>query len=180
MDEEWCFDMINEETLMGLSKEALIELIEIYAKNWLALDGVWFQSVERKNGMEEAMYHDTEAWKRFTVIEAGRIKTFMNLPDRSGTEGLARALQFRFYACLNESEIVKDEKSLIYRVTECRVQTARRRKGMRFHPCKTVGIEEYAGFARVIDDRFRCECLSCYPDVTDSGVCCAWRFTLGE
>ena len=58
--------MINEETLASLSKEQLIELIEIYAKNWLALDGVWFQSVERKEGMEEAIYHDLEAWKRFT------------------------------------------------------------------------------------------------------------------
>ena len=66
--------MINEETLASLSKEQLIELIEIYAKNWLALDGVWFQSVERKEGMEEAIYHDLEAWKRFTVIEAKRIK----------------------------------------------------------------------------------------------------------
>ena len=29
-----------------LSREELLELIDIYAKNWLALDGVWFQSVE--------------------------------------------------------------------------------------------------------------------------------------
>lgn len=26
-----------------LSREELLELIDIYAKNWLALDGVWFQ-----------------------------------------------------------------------------------------------------------------------------------------
>lgn len=128
--------MINEENLASLSKEQLIELIEIYAKNWLALDGVWFQSVERKEGMEEAIYHDLEAWKRFTVIEAKRIKAFLQLPEQAGTDGLARALQYRFYANLNRSEIVKDEKTLVYRVVECRVQTARSRKGMCWHPCK--------------------------------------------
>ena len=48
------------------------------------MDGVWFQSVERTNGMDAAMYHDTEAWKRFTVIEAKRIKQFLNLPERPG------------------------------------------------------------------------------------------------
>lgn len=170
--------MINEENLASLSKEQLIELIEIYAKNWLALDGVWFQSVERKEGMEEAIYHDLEAWKRFTVIEAKRIKAFLQLPEQAGTDGLEKALRYRFYANLNRSEIVKDEKTLVYRVIECRVQTARSRKGMCWHPCKTVGIEEYSGFARVIDSRFRCECLSCYPDVTDKSVCCAWKFVL--
>lgn len=47
--------------LPELSKEQLIELLEIYSKNWLTLDGVWFQSVEAKFGMDEAMYHDIEA-----------------------------------------------------------------------------------------------------------------------
>ena len=45
--------MINE-TLKNYSKEQLIELIEGYCKNWLAMDGVWFQSVENKYGMDEA------------------------------------------------------------------------------------------------------------------------------
>lgn len=75
--------MNNREILSAFSKDELIELIEIYSKNWLAMDGVWFQSVERKLGMDEAMYHDAEAWKRFTVIEAKRIKEFLKLPDNS-------------------------------------------------------------------------------------------------
>lgn len=29
------------------------------------MDGVWFQSVERKYGMDEAMHHDREAWESF-------------------------------------------------------------------------------------------------------------------
>ena len=170
--------MKNENNLNLLSKEELIELIEIYSKNWLALDGVWFQSVESKDGMDAAMYHDREAWARFTVIEAKRIKEFLHLPEHAGTEGLARALGYRFYANLNQGEIQQDAQTLIYRVPECRVQTARKRKGMCWHPCKMVGIVEYTEFAKVVDSRFRCECLSCYPDVTDESVCCAWRFTL--
>ena len=79
--------------LAELSKEQLLELIELYAKNWLAHDGVWFQSIERKFGMAEAMYHDEEAWKRFTVIEAKRIKEFLQLPENPGLEGLEQALE---------------------------------------------------------------------------------------
>ena len=79
-----------------LSKEDLLRLIEIYSKNWLAMDGVWFQSIERKLGMDEAIEHDRNAWRRFTEIEAKRIKRFLKLPERSGIEGLKKALSLRF------------------------------------------------------------------------------------
>ena len=62
--------MDHHEMLMSYTKEELIELIEIYSKNWLAMDGVWFQSIEKKFGMDEAMYHDTQRSTGFTVIEA--------------------------------------------------------------------------------------------------------------
>ncbi len=172
--------MQNFERLHALTKEELIGLIEIYSKNWLAMDGVWFQSIERKYGMEEAMFHDGEAWKRFTVMEAKRIKEFLGLPDRAGLEGLAKALSLRFYANLNRDEIRIQGNTLTYRTLTCRVQQARERKGMEFHPCKPVGVIEYAGFAKVIDDRIVCKALSCYPEVTDSSCCCSWQFTLHE
>lgn len=168
--------------LDSLSKEKLIELITIYSKNWLAMDGVWFQSVERKYGMEEAMHHDEEIWKSFTVIEAKKIKQFLGLPELAGLEGLAQALKLRFYANINEDEtsIGEDNKTLIYRMLKCRVQSARESKQMAFHPCKSVGIIEYGDFAKTIDKRITCECLSCYPDINDNSCCCAWKFTLNE
>jgi hypothetical protein len=170
----------KNETLEKLSREQLCELIDIYSKNWLAMDGVWFQSVEKKLGMDEAMFHDGEAWRIFTVIEAKRIKGFLGLPQKAGLEGLENALKLRLYSNLNRDEIIINEAegTLLYRTLECRVQTARERKGMPFHPCKPVGIIEYSGFAKTIDERFSCECVSCYPDVTDSSCNCAWLFKL--
>ncbi len=170
--------MKNQETLRALSKDELIALIELYSKNWLVLDGVWFQSVEQKYGMDEAMYHDEAAWRRFTKIEARRIKEFLKLPEQAGLEGLARALSLRFYANLNRDEIILEGRTLTYRVLECRVQTARARKQMPFHPCRPVGLVEYSEFAKVIDSRISCECISCYPEICDDTCCCAWRFTL--
>ena len=166
------------ESLESLSREQLLELLSIYSKNWQAMDGVWFQSVERKYGMDEAMYHDVEAWKRFTVTEARRIKKFLGLGEHPGLEGLEQALKFRFYANLSHYEIQRQGNVLLYRVLECRVQQARSGKGMGLHPCKPAGEVEYAGFARTIDDRISCQCISCYPDASDSSCACAWRFTL--
>jgi Family of unknown function (DUF6125) len=43
----------------------------------------------------------------------------------------------------------------------CRVQEARRRKGLPDFPCKTVGIVEFSSFARAIDPRISTACLHC-------------------
>lgn len=168
------------ELIESLSRERLLKLIEVYAKSWQALDGVWFQSIEQKFGMEEAMRHDANAWRRYTELEAKRIKAFLGLEELGGLEGLRQALSLRFYAGLNKDEIHIEGNKLVYRMLECRVQTARTRKGMPLHPCKPVGEIEYAGFAKVIDRRITCRALSCYPDVTDPGCHCAWEFTLQE
>lgn len=45
-----------------LTNEQLKNLVEIYARNVYALDGVWFQSIEKTDGMEAAMEHDRNAW----------------------------------------------------------------------------------------------------------------------
>ena len=96
--------MNHQDVLERFSREQLMELIALYAKNWLAMDGVWFQSVEEKFGMDEAMLHDKRAWERFTAIEARRIKSFLDLPEHPGLEGLAQALSLRFYGNLNRAE----------------------------------------------------------------------------
>lgn len=172
--------MHKNRALDALSRDELCQLIELYSKNWLALDGVWFQSIEQKQGMNEAMEHDAAAWSRFTVIEAKRIKAFLNLPEQAGLEGLRRALALRFYANINQDEIILEGNTLLYRTVSCRVQCARSRKGMEYHPCKPVGLIEYSGFAKAIDPRISCTCVSCYPDITDDTCSCSWRFSLVE
>ena len=115
--------------LEQFSKEDLIRLIRDYSKTWLALDGVWFQSVEQADGIEAAMFHDARAWERFTVIEAKRIKSFLRLGERPGLDGLERALALRFYANINEATFRREGGKLIYTMKKCRVQSARARKG---------------------------------------------------
>ena len=112
------------------------------------------------------------------MAEARRIKSFLKLPEQAGLEGLEKALSLRFYENINETAFLRGEGTLIYQNVDCFVQRARERKGMPFHPCKSVGDIEYAEFARVIDPRIRCECVSCYPEITDETCCCAWKFTL--
>ncbi|GAW29902.1 DUF6125 family protein [Carboxydocella sp. ULO1] len=162
-----------------LSKEQALALLEDFAKRWLAHDGLWFLAVEKRYGLEKAIELDEEAWATFTVLEAKRVKEFLGLPDNGGLEALKTALKFRLYGFLNEQEIIEEgPKRIVYRMKTCRVQAARKRKGLPDFPCKPVGITEYSGFARTIDPRIKTRCIACPPDEHPEEFYCAWEFTL--
>jgi hypothetical protein len=57
----------------------------------------------------------------------------------------------------------------------CRVQEARRRKGLPDFPCKSVGIVEFEVFARTVDPRIHVRCLHCPPEAPE-GNYCGWEF----
>ena len=173
--------MPDREILRQHSKEELIDLLENAAKNWLAHDGLWFLAAEDAFDMETAIELDRRAWERFTVIEARRIMRFLGIEPGGGIPALKKALQYRLYARLNEQEIIDvDERTFVFRMNDCRVQSARKRKGLPDFPCKPVGLVEYGNFASAIDPRLQTECIACPPDPHPEDYWCAWKFTLAE
>ncbi|MBU8932811.1 MAG: hypothetical protein KOO62_02280 [candidate division Zixibacteria bacterium] len=163
-----------------LSGDMARDMLVDFAKNWLAHDGLWFQAVEKQYGIEKAIELDTEAWAKFTVIEARRIMTRHSIPEHSGLDGLKKALGFRLYAFLNVQDIRNEtDNSFEFVMIDCRVQSARKRKQMPLFPCKSVGLVEYAGFASTIDPRIKTECICCPPDAeAGDEFYCGWRFSI--
>jgi hypothetical protein len=115
------------------------ELVDA-AKNWHAIDGLWFLAVEAMFGMEAAIAGDKEVWKRFPAIEAGRIKELLALPDNGGLDALEQALSHRLFSLVNEQKVIRvDPGTLEYYMVTCRTQDARERKGMPKFPCREIG-----------------------------------------
>jgi hypothetical protein len=163
----------------GLTQERIrIQLSEL-AKRWLAMDGLWFQAVENRLGIETAIELDKEVWRRFSPIEANRIMSFLGLKTGGGLDSLAECLNYRCYSYINEQEITRPSPDkLILKMVKCRVQDARRRKKMTPFPCKQVGIIEYEEFARTVDPRIEVRCLACPPDDQERSYWCGWEFRL--
>jgi hypothetical protein len=173
--------MPERDLLLSLPKETLIDMLEDQSKNWLAHDGLWFQAVERHFGMEEAIKLDKEAWTIFTQIEAKRIMRLHGIEPGGGLAALKKALRFRLYARINEQSLIDEGPNrLRFEMNDCRVQSARKRKGLDDFPCKPVGVAEYAYFAYTIDPRIRTEVICCPPDAHPEEYYCAWQFTLEE
>lgn len=167
------------EPLLRMNPEKLEELIGILGVNWLAGDGVWFQAVESDHGMLDAKRCNDSCWAWFSPFEAWSIKRLLKLPAQPGIEGLKKALDLRMYAKINVQSIEEESPhSIVFRMNDCRVQSARKSKGLEDYPCKSAGMVEYEYFARAIDSRIKTECIGCPPDGHPEEWFCAWRFSL--
>jgi hypothetical protein len=165
--------------LLEMDADQLKTLKDRMAKNWLVTDGVWFQTVEVSEGMNDAKRCNDSCWAQFSPVEAASISKFLELPENPGLEGLKKALGFRIYESINSQSIVEEtENSFVFQMNRCRVQDARKRKGLADYPCKSGGLVEYTYFASAIDKRIRTECLGCPPDSHPDEWYCAWKFTL--
>ena len=162
----------------SMNREDLLRALEMFAKNWLAHDGCWFLAAEESLGMDAAVELDTTAWQRFAVTEANRILSTFNVPSGGGLEALEKALSLRQYSLINAQRFEWSEngKRLYFFMDICRVQEARRRKGLPDFPCKSVGTVEFEMFARTVDPRIHVRCLHCPPGAPEGKYCC-WEFT---
>ena len=169
------------EALLGMPKERLLTLMNDIGVNWIANDGVWFQVVEDARGMYDAKRCNDSCWTRFSPFEAWSIKEFLGLPEYAGLEGLKKALAFRMYARINVQSIIDEgPSSVVFQMNDCRVQSARKRRGLDDYPCKSAGLVEYSYFGESIDPRICTECIGCPPDDHPPEWYCAWRFTIPE
>ena len=167
--------------LLDLPRESLLTLANDIGKNWIANDGVWFQAVEFAHGMNDAKRCNDSCWGRFSPFEAWAIKQSLDLPENAGLEGLKKALGFRIYSRVNVQSIIDEGPgSFIFQMNKCRIQLARKRKGLTDYPCKSGGMVEYTYFAEAIDRRIHTECIGCPPDKHPDEWYCAWRFTIPE
>ena len=164
--------------IQNLSHQELLKLIEVYAKNWLAHDGCWFLAAEEKYGMDLAIELDRKSWERFAVAEARRIMKVFNIESNGGLKALEKAFKYRLYSAINSQKVEWiNEKTMTFKMVECRVQKTRRQKSLPDFPCKSVGIVEFEQFAKTVDSRIKTSCIACPPEPVGEFYCC-WKFTL--
>ncbi len=174
-------DGMFPKAMVNLDSDTLKSLKKAMAVNWLANDGVWFQAVEFNENMALAKSCNDAAWSHFSPFEALRIKNLLGLGERPGLEGLKQALQFRLYADVNKQSVANEtDTSFDFFMNECRVQLARKRKGLDDYPCKSAGIIEYTTFASTIDPRIKTRVIACPPDKHPEDWFCGWHFYLED
>ena len=164
--------------LERLSKETLIKLIEVYGKNWLTLDGLWFQGVEEKYSMDAALEIDLRMWMRQPITEAKRIKEALNITDND-MPTILKVIDCMTWsqAYTFEVEELALDRAVFY-YPHCRPQDQRVSKGIGELPCRPTGVACFGLAAKVINPTAEVECIFCPPGPHPTDCWCKWQLTI--
>lgn len=166
--------------LMELPKETLVEMVNMWVKNYWTNQSYWMVFVERDFGFDAAGLLDMEVWEHLAKTQASRIKRLLDLGD--DVQALAVALKFTAPqwapAGFDWQFTEVTETRLIMEVNRCPMGTFRDSQGLDLLPCKLGSPRLYTALARTINPNFEVTCQHAHPDPRIQGVMCRWEFVL--
>jgi hypothetical protein len=167
----------SKEQYLSLSKERLVDYIEIIHKNFWTLQGCYVLELERRYGGDVAMEFDDIAFGRAAEVQVYRLKKFFDLGD--DMSALMKIFDFSEFCSNIEYEFHEvTEKRLIWRVTKCPMQLARLKDGLPEIACKLSAIPINEKIARAINPKMKSICIVCPPDPHSEDRWCEFEFKI--
>lgn len=164
--------------LQSLSREKLVNLFSLQISNIWRVDGLYFLGIEESFGTDAATNIDRNCWSSLAKMEARDLAEILELKNRnlgSLMEAL-RATSWALYQEAKEWQVSSDRA--VFRVTSCRTQKARARKGLSEFPCKKVRWAYLKEFAKAFNPEIEVNCIVCPPDKHSEKIWCEWEFVL--
>ena len=168
----------DREMLKAMPKDKLLDLFFLHIRNLWRVDGLYFLGIEEKFGTDAATQIDADCWKIMGKLEARELKKAFGSKEID-VASLLSCLTHTSWALDQDSKEVEVSKNRgIFRVTNCRTQETRIRKGLSVFPCKKVRFGYLKSFAEEINPKIEVVCKVCPPGKRHEGIWCEWEFRL--
>ncbi len=165
--------------LSDFSPDTLAQLLKLYAKLYIAMDGLWYLTLKERLGDKEALACDIQVWERNCKYEMARIKRQLKIRGND-VVALMKAFQLCPWCLRMEFDIkIKDKNSAVFTVTYCPTLDALEQEdgGREEEICKLVEPRIMKAYASFFDPDIQVKCLKSPPRKSKDDICCQWEFT---
>ena len=169
--------------LENLSKDTLIDLLKLYSRLYMVLDGFWYLSIKESINNEQALACDKWVWERITKYEMRKISDLLKFRENN-VVALMKTLCFTPWLWNMEYEItLNSEDDAILTVSRCATLEALEREGegREGSICRDVDTMIFQNYANFFDSNIQATPLRLPPRKDrKEGICCQWQFKLRE
>ena len=162
------------------SRSTLIELLKLYSKLFVAVDGFWYLSVMQKINEETATDCDLWVWEKQGKYEIQRINQVLNIKGND-IPAFFKYLQLSpFYRNLEYQMDIQDDNLGIVTVTHCQTLESLEKEGKnregRF--CDFVERRIFTSLAQRANPDIKVTALKLPPRKSKDDICCKWEFRI--
>lgn len=168
--------------LSDFSPDTLVQLLKLYSKLYMAMDGFWYLAVKERAGDKEALACDIKVWEDMVRYEALMIKRQLKI---SGNDlaSLLKITQLCPWFQLTVSNIeIEDSSRATLTVIYCPTLESLERKspGTEYETCNVVCRRINESIAALCNPDIEVSCLKLPPRESREDICCQWEFRLGS
>ena len=168
--------------LERLSKAELIELVRLYSKLFLALDGFWYLAVKEIVDDETATACDLWVWDKYSRYEFKNIMPVRNIAAKD-LEAFATAMSFSpWISNLKCKFTLEGKNKLTFTVLECPTLEAIRREGSGRENtfCQQVEPQLFQTIIKSFNPKGKATPIELPPATSTDNICCRWQFSIED
>ena len=171
-------EFIPDLRLSDLSPDALAGLLKLYAKLYIAMDGIWYLVLKERLGDKEALACDIEVWEKNCRYEVARIKRQLKIRGND-IVALMKVFQLCPWCLQMKFNIeIRDKNSALFTTTYCPTLDALEEegRGREEEICRVVEPRIMKAYASALDPDIEVRCLKSPPRKSRGDICCQWEF----
>ncbi len=175
-------ELLPDLKFSDFSPDTLADLLTLYSKLYLALDGFWYLTVKEKLGNEAALACDLEVLKKVANYEMVKVTELLNIGG-SDVVAVMKAMQTTPWFRNTEHEIeIENQNAAVLTITHCATLEALEKegKGRENEICRIVEPIVFKHYASFFNPNIEVRCPKSPPRKSKDEICCQWEFTLDK